>query len=123
KGIYLPGERLPGVRKLAQEFAVSVSTIQEAYAVLVDEGLLRPRERSGFYVCDFMPKHVPLPQVVTPINVAPQMISGQDLTLTMIKQANRPGVVQFGPAVPDPSYLPVAALQKSMLSAARKYPQ
>ena len=30
RGIYLAGERLPGVRRLSQEFGVSIGTVLEA---------------------------------------------------------------------------------------------
>ncbi len=29
-GVYLPGSRLPGVRRLSQQFGVSVSTVVQA---------------------------------------------------------------------------------------------
>ncbi|MBC7501622.1 MAG: PLP-dependent aminotransferase family protein [Herminiimonas sp.] len=44
------GERLPSVRKLAQDLQVSNSTIVEAYERLVARGLLQARRGAGFFV-------------------------------------------------------------------------
>lgn len=51
RGVLAPGERLPSKRALAEHLGVSKATVESAYAHLVDEGYLAPRERSGYYVC------------------------------------------------------------------------
>ena len=43
------GSRLPGKRSLAQQLAVGVNTVDTAYQMLVAEGYLEARERSGFF--------------------------------------------------------------------------
>lgn len=49
-GELAPGERLPGKRSLAAELSVSVNTVDTAYQLLVAEGYLEARPRSGFFV-------------------------------------------------------------------------
>ena len=44
------GERLPGKRSLAAGLGVAVNTVDTAYQLLVAEGYLESRERSGFRV-------------------------------------------------------------------------
>lgn len=44
------GEKLPSIRQLARELAVSPSTVVEAYDRLVAEGVVQSRPGSGFYV-------------------------------------------------------------------------
>ena len=44
------GERLPSKRELAGRLGVSVITVENAYAMLEEEGYLVSRERSGFFV-------------------------------------------------------------------------
>lgn len=46
------GERMPGKRSLASQLAVSVNTVDTAYQMLVAEGYLESRPRSGFFVQD-----------------------------------------------------------------------
>ena len=44
------GARLPSVRQLATQLNYSISTVVEAYARLVAEGVLESRKGSGYYV-------------------------------------------------------------------------
>jgi DNA-binding GntR family transcriptional regulator len=37
---WIPGEQLPTVRELAAEYKVSISTVQKALRLLIDEGLV-----------------------------------------------------------------------------------
>jgi len=50
KKIWIDGSRLPSVRQLAHQMNCSVSTVVEAYARLVAEGVLESRVGSGYYV-------------------------------------------------------------------------
>lgn len=47
------GDKLPGKRSLASQLAVSVNTVDAAYQMLVAEGYLEAREKSGFYVLEY----------------------------------------------------------------------
>ena len=49
-GIYKTGEKLPSKRLLAQDKGVSVITAEHAYNLLVEEGYIEARERSGYVV-------------------------------------------------------------------------
>ncbi len=51
-GQYEAGDRIPSKRSLAESLQCSLNTVQTAYAQLVDEGYLRVREKSGFFVAD-----------------------------------------------------------------------
>lgn len=47
QGLYRPGQRLPSVRALSVEHGVSLSTVQQAYRMLEDNGLVAPRPNRG----------------------------------------------------------------------------
>lgn len=49
-GVLKPGSKLPSKRTLAQHLSVSVSTVEQAYDLLVSEGYVYARAGSGFYV-------------------------------------------------------------------------
>ena len=53
QGRLVRGEKLPGKRTLAQQLAVAVNTVDAAYQMLVAEGYLEARPKSGFYVLDY----------------------------------------------------------------------
>ena len=44
-------EKLPSSRSLAANLGVARSTVDFAYSQLADEGYIRARRSSGFYVC------------------------------------------------------------------------
>jgi DNA-binding GntR family transcriptional regulator len=50
RGVYQPGERVPSVRKMSSQLNVSHATVLQAYANLEDQGLIRARPQSGYYV-------------------------------------------------------------------------
>ena len=65
QGLYRPGQRLPSVRALSMEHGVSLSTVQQAYRMLEDSGMVSPRPKSGYFVSDH--RHLPaLPAVSRP---------------------------------------------------------
>ena len=49
-GEYKAGDKLPSRRIMADLFGCSVITVQTAYGMLVDEGYVCSRERSGYFV-------------------------------------------------------------------------
>ena len=53
-GAISAGTRMPGKRRLAAELSVSVNTVDAAYQMLAAEGYLEARERSGFYVQEYL---------------------------------------------------------------------
>lgn len=118
-GIYGVGERLPGVRRLALEFGVSISTVQEALHRLEERGRLIARERSGFHVAAARRPVPPEPPISAP-PAEPAPVTSQSLTLALVKAANDPEVVQFGAAVPHASFLPRQALARALAAASRR---
>ena len=50
KGIRPAGSRLPSRRMMAEEAGVSAITVEHAYDLLLDEGYITSRPKSGYYV-------------------------------------------------------------------------
>ncbi|MEG1872559.1 MAG: winged helix-turn-helix domain-containing protein, partial [Ruthenibacterium sp.] len=50
-GCLAAGEKLPSKRRLAEQLHISLNTVDTAYQMLVAEGYLAARPRSGFVVC------------------------------------------------------------------------
>src|SRR2546427_8788902 len=49
-GVLCPGDKLPSVRQTSERRGVSASTVFQAYYLLEARGLVRARERSGYFV-------------------------------------------------------------------------
>lgn len=117
-GLHRPGDRLPGVRRHAQQRGVSVATVVAAYQVLVDAGYIEARPRSGFYVR----ARQPIPTIeAEPAAKAtpPRLVTGQAMAMALIKAANDPAIVQLGAAVPDPAFLPTQAIGRALAQLVR----
>ena len=54
-GRFRAREKLPSKRALCAHLGVSQSTVETAYALLVSEGYVHARPRSGYFVSDFVP--------------------------------------------------------------------
>lgn len=52
-GEYEPNTKLPSKRVMADRYGCSVITIETAYNLLIDEGYIISKERSGYFVCHF----------------------------------------------------------------------
>lgn len=50
-GAYALDERVPSKRTMAEQTDTSVITVEHAYNLLIDEGYIEARERSGYFVC------------------------------------------------------------------------
>lgn len=50
-GAYALGGRVPSKRTMAEQTDTSVITVEHAYDLLIDEGYIEARERSGYFVC------------------------------------------------------------------------
>ncbi|MDO9601250.1 MAG: PLP-dependent aminotransferase family protein [Rhodocyclaceae bacterium] len=119
-GILRAGERLPSVRRLAQERRVSISTAVQAFRQLEMRGLVEARPQSGFFV-----RARPQAMVASAGRGAPEAPVAVDLNQRLVRvlQAiTRPGIVPLGAAFPAPSLLPVAALHRRYASVARRFP-
>ncbi len=116
-----PGARLPSVRRLHEQLAVSVTTVMEAYRTLEDRGLVESRPRSGVYV------RVPPPRPPTPRVTAgsdePVTLSTGELVLRLFHDAGDLEVVPFGAAVPHPAFLPTEQLSRILAREVRRRPE
>ena len=50
-GEYRAGDKLPSKRVTADKSGFSIITVEQAYAMLIDEGYIHARQRSGYFVC------------------------------------------------------------------------
>lgn len=61
EGRWRPGAMIPGRHSLARRYAVPLSTVERAVAILISEGLFRSEDRRGTFVADAPPAETPTP--------------------------------------------------------------
>lgn len=110
EGTLQTGDRLPSVRKLHEQWSVSISTVLEAYRLLEDRGLIAARPQSGYYVKQMMLKAPSEPHQSAPPKKAHHV--DNSLGFRIICALGDPKTVRLGAAVPSMELLPLAALNR-----------
>jgi DNA-binding transcriptional MocR family regulator len=112
EGTLQPGDRLPSVRKLREQFSVSMSTVLEAYRLLEDRGLIDVRPQSGYYVKAGLAIAPNEPDLSTPSKqVSPVSTS---LAFQIGRSIRNPKIISLGPAIPNVELMPTATLNRLM---------
>ncbi|EJO94770.1 GntR family transcriptional regulator [Ectopseudomonas mendocina DLHK] len=118
QGLFRPGERLPSVRTLSQEHGVSLSTVQQAYRQLEDQGLATPRPKSGYFV-NQLRQQPELPQ----ISRAPQRpveVSQWEQVLELVSEPPSSDVLQLSRGIPDIDVPTLKPLLRSLSRLSRR---
>ncbi|MGY0850136.1 aminotransferase-like domain-containing protein [Bordetella bronchiseptica] len=111
------GDRLPSVRQTSASRGLSATTVFKAYYLLEARGLIRARDRSGYYVVG-KPKALP-PELEAgaPAESRRVDVDVSDRVLHVLQLTMRRDVVPFGSAFPHPSLFPHARLARAMASS------
>ncbi len=117
RGVYQPGERVPSVRKMSAQLNVSHATVLQAYANLEDQGLIRARPQSGFYVHQTPALTAPTPDIAKVER--PGLVTRSSIINQVLTESRREGVFPLGAAVPHVDYLPVRALHQQLAKVTR----
>lgn len=118
RGALRAGDRLPSVRRLAQERSVSVSTVLEAYLQLENAGLIEVRPKSGHFVRRRSPLTA---EPRTPrVCQRPSRVTVSDAYTKILAAMRDPELVPFGCATIDQSYLPMAQLNRIVAQLTRE---
>lgn len=89
QGNIVYGERLPGIRTLAQTLDIARNTVSRAYAQLAVEGYIQARHGSGFFVLDTSNK-------VTEVDYEPQDTNALSVEISELNQPVCPYDFQYG---------------------------
>jgi DNA-binding transcriptional MocR family regulator len=119
-GVLRLGDRLPSVRQASASRKVSPSTVFQAYYLLEARGLIRARERSGYYVtagAQTLPPEAETPsqpaEESTPVDVSERVFDVLESTMAR-------DVVPLGSAFPSPLLFPLARLARVMASSVQR---
>lgn len=115
------GDRLPSVRRLSQEQRLSVSTVLQALRQLEDRGLVEARPQSGYFVRRPGPARA-APATYAPPN-APVAVEVSQRLVRVLHGGSQPQVTPLAAALPNPSLLPIAALNRLYANVARRQPK
>jgi DNA-binding transcriptional MocR family regulator len=118
RGAQRAGGKLPSVRRLAEDRALSVATVVQAYSVLEGTGLIEARPKSGYFVRRRTDDgDAPRPPRRSVTATRPAVSDG---IARLIAALRDPGVVPLAAAYLDPGTLKVAQLNRIAATLARE---
>ncbi|MFJ7567160.1 PLP-dependent aminotransferase family protein [Herminiimonas sp. NPDC097707] len=120
EGVLRLGDRLPSVRQASASRAVSPSTVFQAYYLLEARGLIRARERSGYYVVGDVRKLPPEPEQASQPDEDSSPVDISELVFEVLESSKMRDVVPLGSAFPSPLLFPLARLAKAMASSVQQ---
>jgi DNA-binding transcriptional MocR family regulator len=112
------GDRLPSVRQLSKAHGVSASTVFEAYYLLEARGLVRARERSGYYVAAGSPGQAPEAAGLDGELQEALPVAVDELVFSILASAKQRDVVPLGSAFPSPLLYPLERLARTLARGA-----
>ena len=119
QGALRAGDRLPSVRRLADDRGVSIATVLAAYLQLENAGLIEVRPKSGHYVRTRQSGDLAEPRAPRRLTTAirPSVSTG---VVRLLEAQRDPSMVALGSAYVGPEDLPIRALNRLAAGIARE---
>ena len=117
-GTLKPGDKLPSIRQASSSRHVSPATVFQAYYLLESKGLIRARDRSGYYVAHQAKPLLPEPDKPSEPDGAARPVVISALVLGVLESAMSRNVVPLGSAFPSPMLFPFKRLGRATAAAA-----
>ncbi|MCJ8167703.1 aminotransferase-like domain-containing protein [Atopomonas sediminilitoris] len=118
RGVYQAGERVPSIRKMSVQLGVSHATVLQAYASLEDQGFIRARPQSGYYVHPNAMLTAPTPDIGR-VEKPSKVTRGSIIAQVLAESRRDDSVIALGAAVPHVDYLPLRPLQQHLAKVTR----
>jgi DNA-binding transcriptional MocR family regulator len=118
-GVLRPGDRLASVRHTSTSRGVSASTVFQAYYLLEARGLVRARERSGYYVAGDVRRLPPEPDLTSQPRDESISLDVSERVFEILESSMTRDVVPLGSAFPSPLLFPLARLGQAMAASAQ----
>jgi DNA-binding transcriptional MocR family regulator len=112
------GARAPSLRQICRQHRISLSTALQAYRLLEDDGVLKARPQSGYYVARDRASGLKTPAISRP-SARPIAVNVSGLRLELLEYARDPTLVPLGSAIPGAELLAAGRLDRFLARAAR----
>jgi DNA-binding transcriptional MocR family regulator len=107
-----PGDKVPSVREVVRDFAVSINTVIQAYSLLTAKGLIVARPRSG-YIINTLANSLGAPESKSR-PMLPATVEITSMAAAMMKNAKENGIINFSILAPVNEFIPVTSLNKAV---------
>jgi len=117
EGVLCRGDKLPSVRHASASRNVSASTVLQAYYLLEARGLIRARERSGYFITGGGINIPSSPEPLAQASLELTQVDVSELVFEVLQSIRVKNIVPLGSAFPSPLLFPAANLARTMASA------
>ncbi|WP_343692088.1 PLP-dependent aminotransferase family protein [Chitinophaga sp.] len=117
-GIFKPGQKLPSVREIKEQYQISISTIQNGYEHLIISGLVESVPKSGYFVSN-QPERAHEPVKTKHRPIARDATFKNNLALTTSLMMGRK-ISEFNVAAPGDLLIPQKLLLRTMQQVIRE---
>ncbi len=122
KGTLKPGDRVPSLRKLSKTLKVSISTINQAYLSLEDQGILNAKPQSGFYIKANLNQSIATPKPIISACCQPLKVRFGRLFEEIFSLSSNPRIAPFAAAKPAMDLMPEKALMRETRGIISRHP-
>lgn len=121
RGVLIPHDRLPSVRRLKKEKQVSLTTVQNAYGLLIEQDIVYARQGAGYFVSPTTKETASASAcIISPkLNNKPVILNNSQLIADITRRANDKKLIPLGVSLPDESMFPLQQLQRILNKSAR----
>lgn len=119
-GDYCVGDRLPSLREVCGLYGVSLATVVQAYQLLLEQGWVNVRNKSGYRVQAHGALEIAAPETSQPLFKS-MKANVSELAMALVGEVGQAGLVNLGAAVPEAGLLPLASLARAMAGCARRH--
>ncbi len=119
-GVLRPGDRLPSIRQMTTSRGVSASTVFQAYYMLEAQGLIRARQRSGYFVVHGARRLAPEADSPSQPQEEAVSVNISERVFNVLESAAARSLVPLGSAFPSPLFFPMARLGRALAESVQK---
>lgn len=119
RGVLRPGDRMPSVRFLSRSRGISLSTVFQACYVLEAQGLIRSRERSGWFVTGAHLRRPPQPEAITRPPTEARTPDTGEMIFDILQGAREHDSAGLASPFPAPALFPLGRLSQALSRAGR----
>ncbi|RAJ80053.1 DNA-binding transcriptional MocR family regulator [Chitinophaga dinghuensis] len=118
KGTLQPGDKLPSVRMLCQEYGIGMNTAKRVFLELEAQSLIVSKPQSGYFVNQLPYQRLQLPEVSKP-SAGTHNKEPEGLIQKVFSTMGRNDLTLLSMGVPSSELLPLARLNKEIVQATR----
>ncbi|WP_236589846.1 PLP-dependent aminotransferase family protein [Ramlibacter aurantiacus] len=119
RGLLGPGDRLPSVRFLSRSRGISLSTVFQACYLLEARGLIRSRERSGWFVTGAPLSRPPQPDAISCPPTEARTPDTGEMIFSILQGVRKRDSAGLASPFPSPSLFPLGRLSQAFSRAGR----